>query len=77
MHLLPIGALQMLFMGREWPQGYAVFREKANNVFLKNSVETDPEKIRKSIDLGNYVLKEMEALYKLKKYRTMKRRYYN
>lgn len=66
----------MLFMGREWPQGYQVFRDRARNVFLKNSAETDPEKIRKSIDLGNYVLKEIEALYKLKKYRTLKRRYY-
>ena len=67
----------MLFMGREWPQGYQVFRQRAKNIFLRNSTETDPEKIRKSIDLGNYVLKEIEALYKLKKYRTLKRRYYN
>ena len=69
--------LQMLFMGREWPQGYDVFRNRTKNVFLKNSMETDPEKIQKSIDLGNYVLKEIEALYKLKKYRTLKRRYYD
>lgn len=64
-------------MGREWPQGYDVFRERTRNVFLKNSTESDPTKIRKSVDLGNYVLKEIEALYKLKKYRTLKRRYYN
>ena len=80
--LVPYGRMcplimQMLFMGREWPQGYDVFRNRAKNVFIKNSTENDPEKIRKSIDLGNYVLKEMEALYKLKKYRTLKRRYYS
>lgn len=66
----------MLYMGRDWPQGYDVFRERTKRVFLKNSGETDPVKVRKFIDLGNYVLKEIEALYKLKKYRTLKRRYY-
>ena len=67
----------MLYMGREWPQGYDVFRERTKRVFVMNSSETDPVKVLKSIDLGNYVLKEIEALYKLKKYRTLKRRYYN
>ena len=63
-------------MGREWPQGYLVFRDRTKRAFIKNSKETDPEKIQKSIDLGNYVVKEVEALYKLKKYRTLKKRYY-
>ena len=66
----------MLYMGREWPQGYTVFRDRAKGVFLRNSAETDPVKISALIDRGNFVLKEIEALYKLKKYRTLKRRYY-
>ena len=69
--------VQMLFMGRDWPQGYDVFRQRAKRVFIMNSTETDPVKVQKSLDLGNYVLKEIEALYKLKKYRTLKRRYYS
>jgi len=39
-----------------------------NSVLLKE-VETWLEK-------GNYIIKELEALYMLKKYRTLKRRYY-
>lgn len=46
-------------------------------MFLKNKDETDPEKIEKMISHGNYIVKELEALYMLKKYRTLKRRYYN
>ncbi len=63
-------------MGRDWPQGYQVFRDRAKGAFTRNSKETNPEKIQKFIDLGNYVVKEIEALYKLKKYRTLKKRYY-
>lgn len=63
-------------MGQNWPQGYTVFRDRANRAFLKNSGETDPDKIRELIQKGQYVLKEVEALYMLKKYRTLKKRYY-
>jgi hypothetical protein len=28
------------------------------------------------LEKGNYIIKELEALYMLKKYRTLKRRYY-
>lgn len=44
---------------------------------MKNKDETDPQKIEKMIAHGEYVVKEMEALYMLKKYRTLKRRYYD
>lgn len=64
-------------MGKEYPGGPATFRTKCHNAFLKNSQETDPEKISKMINLGEYIVKELEALYHLKKYRAMKNRYYN
>ncbi|XP_026751938.2 electron transfer flavoprotein regulatory factor 1 [Galleria mellonella] len=67
----------MLYMGRDWPQGYDFFRHRLHKVFIKNSEETDPEKIRIMIKRGEFVIKEIEALYKLKKYRAMKRRYYD
>ena len=67
----------MLYTGREWPQGYEVFRDRAKKVFTKNSTETDPVKIAALVDRGYFVLKEIEALYKLKKYRTLKKRYYS
>ncbi|KAK4286941.1 hypothetical protein Pmani_037530 [Petrolisthes manimaculis] len=67
----------LLYMGREYPMGYDYFRDKLKRAFLKNRHETDPQKIREMINRGEYVIKEIEALYMLRKYRTMKRRYYD
>lgn len=43
---------------------------------MKNKDVSDPEVIEKMIGHGEFVVKEIEALYMLKKYRTLKRRYY-
>ncbi|XP_038214440.1 electron transfer flavoprotein regulatory factor 1 [Zerene cesonia] len=67
----------LLYLGRDWPQGYDLFRKRLHKVFSKNSEETDPKKIEMMIKHGEFVTKEIEALYKLKKYRTLKRRYYD
>lgn len=67
----------MLYLGRDWPQGYDLFRKRLYKVFSKNSEETNPDKIKTMIKHGEFVVKEIEALYKLKKYRAMKRRYYD
>lgn len=64
-------------MGRDWPKGYTHFRDRCHNAFMKNKDVTDPEQIQKLISHGEYVVKEIEALYYLKKYRTLKRRYYD
>lgn len=66
----------MLYMGKDYPLGYDYFRTRTKNAFMKNKNETDPEKITILISKAEYVLNELEALYKLKKYRTLKRRYY-
>lgn len=66
---------QLLFLGRDYPAGYDYFRGKLHNAFIKNKDVTDPEKIEKMIAHGEFVV-ELEALYMLKKYRTLKRRYY-
>lgn len=63
-------------MGREYPLGYPYFREKCYKAFLRHKHESDPDKIRELLDRGHYVVREIEALYKLKKYRTLKKRYY-
>ncbi|KYN09854.1 LYR motif-containing protein 5 [Trachymyrmex cornetzi] len=67
----------LLYMGRDYPKGYQYFRTKLKRAFDKNRTETDPEKIDKMINHGNFVIKELEALYMLRKYRTLKRRYYD
>ncbi|XP_008314155.1 LYR motif-containing protein 5A [Cynoglossus semilaevis] len=66
----------LLYIGREYPKGTAYFKERLKSAFMKNKDETDPEKIQKLVARGEFVIKELEALYFLRKYRTMKKRYY-
>lgn len=42
---------------------------------MRNAGETDPERIVAGIKRAEFVLKELEALIYLKKYRTLRRRY--
>ncbi len=67
----------MLYMGREWPQGYTYFRDRCKKAFLKNQNVENSADIETMIKRGEFVIKEVEALYKLKKYRTIKKRYYD
>lgn len=67
----------MLYLGRDYPAGYDYFRQRLKIAFMKNRDVTDTETIHKMIDRGKFVIKEIEALYMLKKYRTLKRRYYD
>jgi hypothetical protein len=68
---------QLLHLGREYPAGHDYFRTRLKRAFIKNRQVSDPEKIDVLIAHGNYVVKELEALYMLRKYRTLKRRYYS
>jgi hypothetical protein len=64
-------------MGKEYPKGYEYFRAKTKAAFLKNRDVQDPEMIRVLVARGKYMMKELDALYKLRKYRAMKQRYYD
>ncbi|KAI9269401.1 hypothetical protein BY458DRAFT_510877 [Sporodiniella umbellata] len=67
---------QLVYLGREYPAGYHdFFRPKLKAAFLKNKELDSPEEIEKKIALGDYVVKELETLYYLKKYRTLRKRY--
>ncbi|XP_076127739.1 LYR motif-containing protein 5B [Alosa pseudoharengus] len=66
----------LLYLGREYPKGADYFRGRLRAAFAKNKDVQDPEKIRELIGRGEFVVKELEALYYLRKYRAMKRRYY-
>lgn len=72
----PLLFQQLLYMGREYPKGSKYFRDNLKRVFMKNREETDPAKIEKMLAHGNYIIKELETLYMLRKYRTLKKRYY-
>ncbi|XP_066121012.1 electron transfer flavoprotein regulatory factor 1 [Saccopteryx bilineata] len=67
----------LLYLGRDYPKGADYFKRRLKNVFLKNKDVKDPEKIKELIKRGEYVIKELEALYFLRKYRAMKQRYYS
>ncbi|KAE8206544.1 hypothetical protein CF335_g1811 [Tilletia laevis] len=51
------------------------FLEKLRNASSRNAHLTEDAEVQKVLDLGNFIEKEIETLYSLKKYRTMKRRY--
>lgn len=68
--------MQLQYLGKEYPGGPEKFRIKCHDVFLRNSKETDPQKIETMIKHGQFIVKELEALYSLRKYRAMKKRYY-
>ncbi|XP_029017412.1 LYR motif-containing protein 5A [Betta splendens] len=66
----------LLYLGRDYPQGFVYFRGRLKAAFMKNKDVTDPDKIKKLVARGDFVIKELEALYFLRKYRAMKKRYY-
>ncbi|KAG0043802.1 LYR motif-containing protein 5 [Gryganskiella cystojenkinii] len=68
--------VKLSYLGREYPAGSEFFHRKLKSAFLKNSDLKDPVEIQKRIDLGDYVCKEIEAMYHINKYRAMKKRYY-
>ncbi|KAI4791251.1 hypothetical protein KUCAC02_034114 [Chaenocephalus aceratus] len=66
----------LLYLGREYPKGGEYFRDRLRSAFSKNRAESDPQAIREMILRGEFVSRELEALYYLRKYRAMKKRYY-
>lgn len=62
-------------MGKHYPLGYDYFRPRLHKAFMSKAYLQDEEEIRQGIQRAEYVKKEIEALYFLKKYRSMKQRY--
>jgi len=63
-------------LGKEYPKGSDWFHERLKRAFVKNRDVADEAAIKQLISRGEYVIKEIEALYSLRKYRAMKQRYY-
>ncbi|OCL07826.1 hypothetical protein AOQ84DRAFT_294360 [Glonium stellatum] len=68
---------ELLYMGREYPLGYDYFRQRLHKAFASQANLRDDEQIRRGIERAEFVKKEIEALYYLKKYRTLNRHYNN
>ncbi|KAH7558194.1 hypothetical protein BM1_05466 [Bipolaris maydis] len=56
----------LLYMGREYPQGYDYFRTRLHKAFASQRHLTDEAKIKQGIE---------RAEYYLKRYRTLRQRY--
>ncbi|KAF2444452.1 LYR motif-containing protein 5A [Karstenula rhodostoma CBS 690.94] len=66
---------ELLFLGREYPLGYEYYRTRLHKAFASQQHVTDEEQIRKGIERAEFVKKEIEALYYLKRYRALRQRY--
>ncbi|KAL7929841.1 hypothetical protein V8C35DRAFT_314455 [Trichoderma chlorosporum] len=66
---------ELLYLGREYPLGYGFFRPRLHKAFMARAAERDEAKIRAGIEQAEYVKKEIEALYYLKRYRALRKRY--
>lgn len=67
---------QILLVGRRYPGdgGFALVCSHAKEGFLRNGGAAG-EELAAAIGRGHFVLRELEALVRLHKYRAMKRRY--
>ena len=68
---------QLIYLGREYPKEPKVFCSRVHGAFAKNRHLKNEDEIEVQIAKAEYIVKELEALYKLKKYRAMKNRYYS
>lgn len=68
---------ELLEMGKSYPLGYSYFQPRLHKAFMAKRDLTDENEIRKALQQAEYVKKEIEALYYLKKYRSMRQRYSN
>ncbi|KAL7419757.1 hypothetical protein Q5752_005673 [Cryptotrichosporon argae] len=62
-------------LGRDYPDDSYGFNTRLRRAFEKNSKITDPELLKKQLELGEHIKKEVKALISLKKYRHLKRAY--
>lgn len=71
----------LLYLGRDWPQGYSnYFRPKLHAAFsakqhLDYHNEEERRQIQEGIKRGEYMIKELETFWFLKRYRAIKRSY--
>ncbi|KAH6720300.1 hypothetical protein BKA61DRAFT_232726 [Leptodontidium sp. MPI-SDFR-AT-0119] len=66
---------ELLNLGRGYPLGFDYFRPRLHKAFMSNAALTDEEEIRQGIKRAEFVKKEIEALYYLKRYRALRQRY--
>ncbi|KAH6626755.1 hypothetical protein B0J18DRAFT_149039 [Chaetomium sp. MPI-SDFR-AT-0129] len=53
---------QLLYLGRNYPQGYNYFRSRLHRAFMAKAGLTDDTAIKEGIAKADFVRKEIEAL---------------
>lgn len=67
---------RFLVVGRDYPKGLDYVRGKAKEAFVANAHLESERDIKRAVARGRYMVRELEGVVKLKKYRTLKKRYY-
>ena len=67
----------MIVLARDYPKDPAKMQRRVHAAFKRNAAATDPKAIEEAIGKAEYMVRELEALYMLRKYRAMKSRYYD
>lgn len=68
---------ELLNLGKGYPLGYDYFRVRLHKAFKSQAGLRDEGEIRKGVERAEFVKKEIEALYYLKRYRALRQRYDN
>lgn len=58
--LHPSPSTELLFLGRDYPQGYDYFRPRLHRAFMGNAHLTDEEEIKKGLARAEFVKKGKE-----------------
>jgi len=66
---------RFLLIGKHYPEPFPSVRQKIKRGFQKNSILSEKQSIEETLQRGEFVLKEVEALVRLHKYRTLNKRY--
>ncbi|CEG44544.1 Complex 1 LYR protein [Plasmopara halstedii] len=66
---------RFLLVGRDYPLGLNRVRDKTKAAFFQNRNLADSLAVKKAIKRGRFVLRELVGVIKLRKYRTLNKRY--
>ncbi|ORY25252.1 hypothetical protein BCR39DRAFT_544640 [Naematelia encephala] len=63
-------------LGKDYPDPAYKFNDRLRRAFEKNAKISDPHALKKQLELGEHIKKEVLALISLKKYRHLRRSYH-
>jgi hypothetical protein len=66
---------RFLYVGHDYPLGLSYVRKKVKDEFIRNKDLTDEIEIKKAIKKGRWMVREMIAVIRFKKYRALNQRY--